>query len=176
MLANVADGSTPDHLLGGPRVRFCPVQTWSARWPPLVKDVRAARFARAPAPQPRRQSTRRAASAERRGSAASPGSSPGRPWRAEPPHILRCRSKNSASVRLRTCRRIGFGQQCANSCREHVQQTTSYSITASARCWRNIGTSRPSVLAVLRLTVSSNLTGAWIGSSLGFSPLRMRST
>jgi len=64
----------------------------------------------------------------------------------------------------------------ANSCREHVQQTTSYSITASARCWRNIGTSRPSVLAVLRLIVSSNLTGAWIGSSLGFSPLRMRST
>ena len=30
--------------------------------------------------------------------------------------------------------------------------------------------------AVLRLITNSNLTGAWTGSSLGFSPLRMRST
>ena len=37
------------------------------------------------------------------------------------------------------------------------------------------GTSRPSALAVLRLITSSNLTGAWTGSSLGFAPLRMRS-
>src|SRR5262245_60812200 len=40
-----------------------------------------------------------------------------------------------------------------------------YSITSSARCWRRKGTSRPSVLAVLRLITSSNLTGAWTGSS-----------
>jgi hypothetical protein len=33
---------------------------------------------------------------------------------------------------------------------------------------------RPSALAVLRLITSSNLTGAWTGSSLGFAPLRMR--
>jgi hypothetical protein len=38
------------------------------------------------------------------------------------------------------------------------------------------GTSRPSALAVLRFTTSSNLTGAWTGSSLGFEPLRMLST
>ena len=37
------------------------------------------------------------------------------------------------------------------------------------------GTSRPSALAVLRLIISSNLTGAWTGSSLGLAPLRMRS-
>ena len=50
-----------------------------------------------------------------------------------------------------------------------------HSITSSASCWRCKGTSRPSALAVLRLITSSNLTGAWTGSSLGFAPLRMRS-
>src|SRR4029077_15051898 len=54
----------------------------------------------------------------------------------------------------------------------HRQDRTSfawrtYSITLSARCWRNKGTSRPSALAVLRLITSSNLTGAWTGRSLG---------
>ena len=50
-----------------------------------------------------------------------------------------------------------------------------YSITSSARClsWR--GTSMPIAFAVLRLITSSNLTGAWTGSSLGFAPLRTRS-
>src|SRR5437588_12238319 len=42
-----------------------------------------------------------------------------------------------------------------------------YSITSSARCWRNQGTSSSSAFAVLRLITSSNLTGAWTGSSLG---------
>src|SRR6516225_3260728 len=51
----------------------------------------------------------------------------------------------------------------------------NHSITSSARCWRNQGTSRPSVFAVLRLITISNLTGAWTGSSLGCAPLRMRS-
>src|SRR5215475_1591840 len=53
---------------------------------------------------------------------------------------------------------------------------SNHSITSSARCRSNGGTSSPSVLAVLRLMISSNLTGAWTGSSLGFAPLRMRST
>ena len=35
-----------------------------------------------------------------------------------------------------------------------------HSITSSARCWRIQGTSRPSALAVLRLTISWNLVGA----------------
>src|SRR5262245_619833 len=56
------------------------------------------------------------------------------------------------------------------------ERAALHSITSSARCWRIQGTSRPSVLAVLRLIASSNLTGAWTGSSLGLSPLRMRST
>src|SRR5215467_11178401 len=36
-----------------------------------------------------------------------------------------------------------------------VQQIILYSITSSARCWSIAGTSRPSVLAVFRLTTSS---------------------
>src|SRR5262249_50279170 len=34
-----------------------------------------------------------------------------------------------------------------------------HSITSSARCWRNKGTSMPSAFAVLRLITSSNLVG-----------------
>jgi len=51
-----------------------------------------------------------------------------------------------------------------------------HSITSSARASRVGGTSSPSALAVLRLITSSNLTGAWTGSSLGFAPFRIRST
>src|SRR5713226_6802130 len=51
----------------------------------------------------------------------------------------------------------------------------TYSITSSARCWSCKATSRPSALAVFRLITSSNLTGAWTGSSPGCSPRRMRS-
>src|SRR5262249_32125687 len=51
-----------------------------------------------------------------------------------------------------------------------------HSITSSARASSVDGTSRPSVLAVLRLITSSYLVGACTGRSAGFSPLRMRST
>src|SRR5262249_27381906 len=51
-----------------------------------------------------------------------------------------------------------------------------HSITSSARARSVGGTSRPSVLAVFRLITSSYLVGACTGKSLGFSPLRMRST
>src|SRR5262249_715657 len=53
---------------------------------------------------------------------------------------------------------------------------TDHSITSSARCCKNKGTSRPSALAVLRLTTSSYFVGACTGRSAGFWPLRMRST
>src|ERR1700751_5925456 len=52
----------------------------------------------------------------------------------------------------------------------------THSITSSARWWICEGTSRPRALAVLRLITSSNLTGAWTGSSLGFAPFRILST
>ena len=50
-----------------------------------------------------------------------------------------------------------------------------HSITSSARASKLGGTSRPSALAVLRLTTSSYLVGVCTGRSAGFSPLRMRS-
>src|SRR5262245_34113163 len=49
-----------------------------------------------------------------------------------------------------------------------------HSITSSARTRIDVGTSRPSALAVLRLMISSTLMACWIGKSAGFSPLRIR--
>jgi hypothetical protein len=49
-----------------------------------------------------------------------------------------------------------------------------YSITSSARARSVGGTSMPSVLAVFRLTTSSNVVGCCTGRLAGFSPLRMR--
>jgi hypothetical protein len=54
--------------------------------------------------------------------------------------------------------------------------TQSHSITSSAVASSVGGISRPSILAVLRLITNSYLVGACTGSSLGFAPLRMRST
>src|SRR4029077_1508465 len=51
-----------------------------------------------------------------------------------------------------------------------------HSITSSASASNLSGIWRPNVLAVLRLITVSYLVGACIGSSAGFSPLRMRST
>src|SRR6476661_8155942 len=42
-----------------------------------------------------------------------------------------------------------------------------HSITSSARCCKNQGTSRPSALAVLRLMTSSNFEGCTTGKSAG---------
>ena len=50
----------------------------------------------------------------------------------------------------------------------------SYSMTSSARARIAGGIVRPSALAVLRLTTSSNVVGCWTGRSAGFVPLRMR--
>src|SRR5262249_7547297 len=50
-----------------------------------------------------------------------------------------------------------------------------HSITSSARASSVGGTSRPRVLAVLRLITSSNFVGACTGSSAGLTPPRMRS-
>jgi hypothetical protein len=57
-----------------------------------------------------------------------------------------------------------------------VRKPRLHSITLSARA-SNIGEmSRPSALAALRLMTRSNLVGCSTGSSLGFAPLRIRST
>src|SRR5262245_46420070 len=49
------------------------------------------------------------------------------------------------------------------------ERAPPHSITSSARASSIGGTSRPSALAVLRLTISSNLVGAWTGRSVGRS-------
>src|SRR5262245_20846817 len=59
---------------------------------------------------------------------------------------------------------------------KRYERASPHSITSSARCWRIQGTSRPSALAVLRLSTNSYLVGACTGRSAGFSPLKMRST
>src|SRR3984893_2711615 len=51
-----------------------------------------------------------------------------------------------------------------------------YSITSSAVCRNGSGMVRPSAFAVLRLMTSSYLVGCWTGRSLGFAPLRIRTT
>jgi hypothetical protein len=50
---------------------------------------------------------------------------------------------------------------------------SGHSITSSARARINGGIVRPSALAVLRLTTSSNVVGCWTGRSAGFSPFRI---
>jgi hypothetical protein len=64
---------------------------------------------------------------------------------------------------------------CAKSRLMHRSKKEPYSITSSAVASNDEGMVRSSSLAVLRLITSSNLTGPWTGSSLGFSPLRIRS-
>src|SRR5215470_16667149 len=51
-----------------------------------------------------------------------------------------------------------------------------HSITSSARCCRNQGTSRPSALAVLRLMTSSNFVGCSTGISAGFPLCKILTT
>ena len=55
------------------------------------------------------------------------------------------------------------------------KNSTVYSMTSSANARSLSGTVNPSALAVFMLITNSNLTGVWTGSSLGFSPLRIRS-
>src|SRR5262249_13220822 len=76
----------------------------------------------------------------------------------DPPHAL---------ALLRARRERPRRSRAAN---ERDELATLHSITSSARCCRCQGTSRPSDFAVLRLISNSNVTGAWTGSSLGFSP------
>src|SRR6516165_3667940 len=60
--------------------------------------------------------------------------------------------------------------------KQRDERATLHSITSSAIASRDGGTSRPSVLAVLKLMTSSYFVGACTGRSAGYSPLRMRST
>src|SRR5262249_40067928 len=75
-------------------------------------------------------------------------------------------------------RRLDPGQGWIPSdCRgggEQQQLAPPHSITSSARARIDGGTVRPSSLAVLRLTTSSNVAGCWAGRSAGLTPFRIR--
>src|SRR5262249_55388093 len=73
-------------------------------------------------------------------------------------------------------RSVHTKKQGSRAANQRDELAPPHSITSSARASRVGGMVRPSVLAVLRLTANSNLVGCCTGSSLGFSPRRMRST
>src|SRR5262249_26231007 len=72
---------------------------------------------------------------------------------------------------LRTCRERPRPRRTAE---QRYELAAFHSITSSARASSAGGTSRPSVLAVLRLMTIQNCVGNMIGSSAGFAPLRIR--
>src|SRR5215475_8025050 len=78
-------------------------------------------------------------------------------------------------------RRVDLGRTTAEQRRRRAAEQRDelaplHSITSSARCCKNHGTSSPSALAVLRLMTRSNLVGCTTGKSPGLAPLRIRST
>jgi hypothetical protein len=74
---------------------------------------------------------------------------------------------------LRSSRKRPCGCRAAE---ERDELAAVHSITSSARTKKVSAIARPSALAVLRLTISSNFVGCSIGRSAGLAPLRMRST
>src|SRR5262249_43358112 len=90
------------------------------------------------------------------------------------PIILYAGSQPSNSLHyiglLRACREWPRGR-AAN---KRDELAAPHSITSAASARSESGTVRPSVLAVLRLMISSAFVACWTGRSAGFSPLRTR--
>src|SRR5262244_1352927 len=59
---------------------------------------------------------------------------------------------------------------------QHQLAAVYHSMTSVAQARIDGGTVRPSALAVLRLTTSSNRVGCWTGRSAGLAPVRILST
>src|SRR5262245_35811148 len=85
---------------------------------------------------------------------------------AHRPGRIGLRSRNAG--RRRHCRntRCQLQELRRGSLILNLPLTSDHSITSSARASTVVGTSRPSVLAVLRLIVSTYLVGACTGRSL----------
>jgi len=60
-----------------------------------------------------------------------------------------------------------------NAAEQRNEIAAFHSITSSARASSVGGISRPSALAVFRLTTNSNFTACWTGRSDGFAPFRI---
>ena len=65
------------------------------------------------------------------------------------------------------------GERQLRANNSHSDQRTTHSITSSASNCRELGTSRPSALAVCMLMTNSHLVDCKTGMSAGFAPLRI---
>src|SRR5262245_11907887 len=83
---------------------------------------------------------------------------------ADPPHPLRL----LRARRERPCRN--------RAAKQRHELASFHSITSWARSSTDVGSSIPSVLALLRLTTTSNFTARSIGRSAGGAPFRILST
>jgi hypothetical protein len=81
-------------------------------------------------------------------------------------------SRNFGSATVSSSLQVG-ALRCAATQRAALLRSP-HSITSSARCCRNQGTSRPSALAVFRLITNSKLVDCITGKSAGGVPLRIR--
>src|SRR5262249_46003989 len=91
-------------------------------------------------------------------------------------HLYREGVEPSGSLQQVSDHPSSFSGLCLAQGKFHFEPPSHHSVTSSARNRIEVGTSRPSALAVLRLITSSYLVGACTGRSAGFAPLRMRST
>src|SRR6516162_6014214 len=89
--------------------------------------------------------------------------------------LLKGRDGANAQHFLGRLLRTHHKRPCSRRAAEQACELASpHSITSSARASSVGGTSRPSVLAVFRLTTSSKLVGCCTVRLPGLSPLRMR--
>src|ERR1035437_551903 len=95
--------------------------------------------------------------------------------RGGPSHIYSKAASTARKICDHLCKKT-FATKSAKSGQMHRSKMYLYSITSSASSKNDSRTDRPSALAVLRFTTSSNLTGDCAAKLAGSSPLRMRST
>ena len=89
------------------------------------------------------------------------------------PRPFRCaRRPTIGSGKGQTGTRVAHASAPPDSC--SAAERSDYSKTSSARAMSVGEIVRPSAFAVLRLMMSSNLVGCWIGRSAGLAPLRNR--
>src|SRR5262249_35623343 len=91
-----------------------------------------------------------------------------------------CRAEDADGRQLARLLRVRLVErQDRRGCRpgdERHESAAFHSITSSASASSVGGMFKPAARAVLRLITRLNLLGAWIGSSVGLAPRRMRST
>src|SRR5262249_798218 len=83
----------------------------------------------------------------------------------------RADAQEADALELARLLRADGSWSCGDSARQRDDELPAvHSITSSARCWKNKGTSMRSALAVFRLITSSNFIGCSTGMSEGLLP------